>query len=102
MGMDSDNHVNMTYAEMKEMEAKEKAEAEARAKQTNPCYNALCSFVNREKKTKLLLIAKDRSFYTLDLIRYVQEDPRNNSPFVPVWTKDPVPISKNDLVDFFG
>ena len=102
MGMESDNHVNMTYAEMKEMEAKEKAEAEARAKQVDPCYNALCSFINRDKKEKLLLIAKDRNYYTLDLIRYEQLDPRNNSPRIPVWTKNPVPISENDLKDFFG
>ena len=102
MGMENDNHVTMTWAEMQELAAKEKAEAEARAKEIDPRYVAICPFINREKKTKLLLIDKDRKFYTLNLIRYEQLDPRNNSPEVPVWTKDPIPIDENDLVDVFG
>ena len=102
MGMESDNHVNMTFAELKEIEAREKAEAEAKAKMIDPCYNAICSFINRNNETKLLLIDKDHKFYTLNLIKYVQNDPKNNSVKVPLWTKDPVPASKNDLKDFFG
>ena len=37
MGMENDNHVTMTWAEMQEQAAKEKAEAEARAKEIDPC-----------------------------------------------------------------
>ena len=102
MGMENDNHEVMTYSEMKEHEAKEKAEAAARAKYTDPCYTAICSFINRNKEVKLLLIDKNRKYYTLNLIRYIQYDPKNNSPEIPIWSKKPTPISKNDLVDFFG
>jgi len=102
MGMENDNHEVMTYAEMKEREAKEKAEAEVAAKNSDPCFNAIGSFINRENKTKLLLIDKDRKYYTLNLIRYIQLDPKNNSPVIPKWSTEPTPISKNDLIDFFG
>ncbi len=102
MGMENDNHEVLTWVEMQENARKEKEEAERKAKENDRCLRALCSFVNRKNEMKLLLIDKDRQFFTLNFVRYEQFDPRNNSPEIPIWTKEPIPISDNDLRDFFG
>ena len=102
MGMENDNHQVLTFAEMQEIERQEKLRAEEEAKRTDPNYRALCNFINRKGEEKLLLISGNREFFTMNLKRRYKIDPRNNSPEYTDWDMNPVPMSKNDQVDFFG
>jgi len=102
MGMENDNHTVMTYAEQQEQLRLEKERAEREAKKVDPGFRALCSFTDRNKIEKLILIDKNRQFFTLTLKRWFQIDPLRNSPLIPEWNNNPTPFTEEDRLDFFG
>ena len=98
MGMSFENN-NLTPAEQKELEMREKALAAASAKE--PTYTSLGS-IQINGKPVLLLVGADKKWYKAPFVRDYQFSPTRNSPVIPEFdTTKITPITEDEFYSYF-
>lgn len=90
---------NLTPAEQKEMELREKERAALIADE--PVYTSLGS-IEIEGNRVLLLVGKDHKWYKAPYLKDIQLIPQRNSPFIPIFDMENIsPITEKEFYTYF-
>lgn len=99
MGMSSDSHENLSFAEQIEMEKRERERA--KKVEVLPQYITI-GRIEIFNEPYLLLVGEDKKWYKAKFLKDIQISPTRNTPKFPVYdTENITPVTKDEFYSYF-